>query len=216
MSLSFFSPGSNTESRCRGVKQNRQDNAILEAASVQESGGGRSANALLVLSRTAWPITGALARNIKGGHFAVASDRLANCDLVRDTGRQVYKKEQATAFAPLGCYLGETRGLSYKPVHQAGARLPANAEHPMTSGQGKVQLLSTIGLVMCLLLAGTPANVSFAQRHPWPRSRQIRSCKEWWKGTSNAPRPWRVTVGHEFIISNITDWRVRAPHWLWR
>src|SRR6266704_3670097 len=33
----------------------------------------------------------------------------------------------------------------------------------MTSGQGKVQLLSTIGLVMCLFLAGTPANVSFAQ-----------------------------------------------------
>ncbi len=38
-----------------------------------------------------------------------------------------------------------------------------NAEHAMTSGQGKVQLLSTIGLVMCLLLAGTPANVSLAQ-----------------------------------------------------
>src|ERR1700719_619888 len=33
----------------------------------------------------------------------------------------------------------------------------------MTSVQGKVQLLSTIGLVMCLSLAGTPANVSFAQ-----------------------------------------------------
>src|SRR5437879_13132516 len=33
----------------------------------------------------------------------------------------------------------------------------------MTSGQGKVQPLSTIGLVMCLFLAGTPANVSFAQ-----------------------------------------------------
>ena len=33
----------------------------------------------------------------------------------------------------------------------------------MTSGQGKVQLLSTIGLVMCLFLAGTPGKVSFAQ-----------------------------------------------------
>jgi hypothetical protein len=33
----------------------------------------------------------------------------------------------------------------------------------MTSGQGKVQLLSTIGSVMCLFLAGIPANVSFAQ-----------------------------------------------------
>src|SRR5258708_19513015 len=33
----------------------------------------------------------------------------------------------------------------------------------MTSGKGKVQLLSTIGLVMCLFLAGTPSNVSFAQ-----------------------------------------------------
>src|SRR5260370_21675228 len=33
----------------------------------------------------------------------------------------------------------------------------------MTSGQGKVQLLSTIGLVICLFLAGTPAKVSFAQ-----------------------------------------------------
>jgi hypothetical protein len=33
----------------------------------------------------------------------------------------------------------------------------------MTSVRGKVQLLSTIGLVMCLLLAGNPANVSFAQ-----------------------------------------------------
>ena len=45
----------------------------------------------------------------------------------------------------------------------AGEGLPGNAEHAMTSGQGKVQLLSTIGLVMCLFLAGTPANVSFAQ-----------------------------------------------------
>src|SRR5258708_22591212 len=33
----------------------------------------------------------------------------------------------------------------------------------MTSGQRKVQLLSTVGLVMCLFLAGTPSNVSFAQ-----------------------------------------------------
>src|SRR6202158_4455099 len=33
----------------------------------------------------------------------------------------------------------------------------------MTSGQGKVQLPSTIGLVMCLFFAGTTANVSFAQ-----------------------------------------------------
>jgi len=33
----------------------------------------------------------------------------------------------------------------------------------MTSGEGKVQLLLTTGLVMCLFLAGTPANVSFAQ-----------------------------------------------------
>src|SRR5207253_8226446 len=33
----------------------------------------------------------------------------------------------------------------------------------MTSGRGKVQLPSTIGLVMCVFLAGTPANVSFAQ-----------------------------------------------------
>jgi hypothetical protein len=33
----------------------------------------------------------------------------------------------------------------------------------MTSRQRKVQLLCTIGLVMGLLLAGTPANVSFAQ-----------------------------------------------------
>ena len=33
----------------------------------------------------------------------------------------------------------------------------------MTSGQGKVQLLSTTGLVMCVFLAGTSANVSFAQ-----------------------------------------------------
>ena len=33
----------------------------------------------------------------------------------------------------------------------------------MTSGRGKVQLPSTIGLVMCVFLAGTSANVSFAQ-----------------------------------------------------
>jgi hypothetical protein len=33
----------------------------------------------------------------------------------------------------------------------------------MTSREGKVQLLSTIGLMVCLFLAGTPANVSFAQ-----------------------------------------------------
>jgi len=33
----------------------------------------------------------------------------------------------------------------------------------MTSGHGKVQLLSTIALIMCLFLVGTPANVSFAQ-----------------------------------------------------
>jgi hypothetical protein len=33
----------------------------------------------------------------------------------------------------------------------------------MTSGQGKQQLPSTIGLVMCLFVAGTPAIVSFAQ-----------------------------------------------------
>jgi len=45
----------------------------------------------------------------------------------------------------------------------AGARLPGDAEHAMTSGEGKVQLLLTTGLVMCLFLAGTPANVSFAQ-----------------------------------------------------
>jgi hypothetical protein len=32
----------------------------------------------------------------------------------------------------------------------------------MTSGQGKVQLLSTIGLLMCMFLTGTPAN-SYAQ-----------------------------------------------------
>jgi len=70
----------------------------------------------------------------------------------------------------------------------------------MTSGQGKVQLLLTMGLVMCVFLAGTSAKVSFAKRHPWPRSRQIRSYTEWWKGTNNAPRPWRVTVGPAFII----------------
>jgi len=45
----------------------------------------------------------------------------------------------------------------------AGAQLRGNVEHAMTSRQGKVQLLSTIGLAMCLFLAGTPANVSFAQ-----------------------------------------------------
>ena len=33
----------------------------------------------------------------------------------------------------------------------------------MTSGEGKVQLLLTIGLVMCLFLTETAANVSFAQ-----------------------------------------------------
>lgn len=33
----------------------------------------------------------------------------------------------------------------------------------MTSGEGKVQLLLTIGLVMCLILTETAANVSFAQ-----------------------------------------------------
>jgi hypothetical protein len=38
----------------------------------------------------------------------------------------------------------------------------------MTSGQGRVQLLSTIGLVTCLFLAGTPANVSFAQETSVP------------------------------------------------
>jgi len=33
----------------------------------------------------------------------------------------------------------------------------------MTSGYGRVRLLSTIGLAMCLFLVGTPANVLFAQ-----------------------------------------------------
>jgi len=77
----------------------------------------------------------------------------------------------------------------------AGEGLPGNAEHAMTSGQGKVQLLSTIGLVVCLFLAGTLRMFLSHKRQPWPRSSQIRSCKEWWKGTSNALRPWRVTVG---------------------
>jgi hypothetical protein len=45
----------------------------------------------------------------------------------------------------------------------AGARLPGDAEHAMTSGEGKVQLLLTTVLVICLFLTETAANVSFAQ-----------------------------------------------------
>src|SRR5229473_2945125 len=48
-------------------------------------------------------------------------------------------------------------------VVQASARLPRNAEHAMTCGQGRVQRQCMMGLVMWLFLAGIPGNVSFAQ-----------------------------------------------------
>jgi hypothetical protein len=68
--------------RSRRQTEIAQDNGILEAAPVQESGGGSEARTrCLALSRTASPIPGLSTQDMGYGaaHFAVASDRLANC-----------------------------------------------------------------------------------------------------------------------------------------
>src|SRR5258708_7562556 len=69
----------------------------------------------LILEKWVEELRDHLACNIEGGHFAVASD-LGNCDLVRDTGMQVCKRDTQPPSRPLGWYLGEAGGLSCKPV----------------------------------------------------------------------------------------------------
>jgi len=97
----------------------------------------------------------------------------------------------------------------------AGKELPGNAEHTMTSGQGKVQLLSTIGLVMCLF-SPEPCECFFRTETavaPLTSDQVVQRMVERNEQRAQALESYR---GTRIYISNITDCRVRAPHWLWQ
>ena len=92
----------------------------------------------------------------QGGKFI---GKAAPPGIMRDEG-QVCQNGQTIALRGLQDALGEPEGSS---GNQQGKQSRGNVKHTMTSGDGKVQMLPAIGLLMCLLLAEAAANVSFGQ-----------------------------------------------------